>query len=205
MYRKSSIQFSPIIDCWLRCMGSKASKSRKRRWWKRRRGQPKNRFRLVWCIFSYVSRRSCLDTLRSYFQELPAPTVDLRVVRPPKADIQNKENKTCSVCQVDFFLLKETQSRGGLKHLSFFLRLSSMRERLSLSTARLWFKKKRWHSHPQNEIWDAKLHLKYTRVCLISLQKKKIFFQVVHGMKFKTKSGISIPPPAIVKQDGMST
>ena len=28
--------------------------------------------------------------------------------------------------------------------------------------------------------------------------------QVVHGMKFKTKSGLSIPPPTIVKQDGMS-
>ena len=26
--------------------------------------------------------------------------MDLRAVRPPKADIQNKENKTCSVCQV---------------------------------------------------------------------------------------------------------
>ena len=64
---------------------------------------------------------------------------------------------------------------------------------------------KRWHSHPQNEIWDAKLHLKYTRVCHVSLQKKKNLSQVVHGMKFKTKSGISIPPPAIVKQDGMST
>ena len=36
----------------------------------------------------------------SYHQEMEAPAVDLRAVRPPKADIQNKENKTCSVCQV---------------------------------------------------------------------------------------------------------
>lgn len=35
-----------------------------------------------------------------YHQEMEAPAVDLRAVRPPKADIQNKENKTCSVCQV---------------------------------------------------------------------------------------------------------
>ena len=40
---------------------------------------------------------------------------------------------------------------------------------------------------------------------LLAYRRKKNFLQVVHGMKFKTKSGISIPPPAIVKQDGMST
>ena len=39
-------------------------------------------------------------------------------------------------------------------------------------------------------------------MCMLT---EKNFLQVVHGMKFKTKSGISIPPPAIVKQDGMST
>ena len=31
---------------------------------------------------------------------MEAPVLDLRAVRPPKADIQNKENKTCSVCEV---------------------------------------------------------------------------------------------------------
>ena len=40
---------------------------------------------------------------------------------------------------------------------------------------------------------------------LLANRRQKNFLQVVHGMKFKTKSGISIPPPAIVKQDGMST
>ena len=31
---------------------------------------------------------------------LGAPELDLKSVRPPKADIQNKANKTCSVCEV---------------------------------------------------------------------------------------------------------
>ena len=58
------------------------------------------------------------------------------------------------------------------------------------------------------------LKMKYETLCYISnrhvyvllaYRRKTNFSQVVHGMKFKTKSGISIPPPAIVKQDGMST
>jgi len=57
--------------------------------------------------------------------------IDLKKIRPPKEDIQNKMNKYCSVCQVDF----ETR-KAFIEHC-----------------------------------------------------------QVVHGMKFKTKSGISIPPP----------
>jgi len=62
----------------------------------------------------------------------PAPaTIDLKLERPPKADIQNKANKTCSVCQVTFEARK-----SFIEHC-----------------------------------------------------------QVTHGMKFKTKSGISIPPP----------
>merc|ERR1719474_1782682 len=60
-----------------------------------------------------------------------APEIDLKKERPPKEDIQNKMNKNCSVCQVDF----ETR-KSFIEHC-----------------------------------------------------------QVVHGMKFKTKSGISIPPP----------
>ena len=40
---------------------------------------------------------------------------------------------------------------------------------------------------------------------ILAYRRQKNLLQVVHGMKFKTKSGISIPPPAIVKQDGMST
>jgi len=63
----------------------------------------------------------------------PPPPVglDLKVERPPKADIQNKANKTCSVCQVTYEARK-----SFIEHC-----------------------------------------------------------QVTHGMKFKTKSGISIPPP----------
>lgn len=58
-------------------------------------------------------------------------SVDLKLERPPKADIQNKANKTCSVCEVTFEARK-----AFIEHC-----------------------------------------------------------QVTHGMKFKTKSGISIPPP----------
>merc|ERR1712059_209962 len=63
----------------------------------------------------------------------PLVEVDLKVERPPKADIQNKGNKTCSVCKIAF---------------------------------------------------DA----------------RKTFIehcQLSHGMKFKTKSGMSIPPPPL--------
>jgi len=56
---------------------------------------------------------------------------DLKTRRPPKADIQNKANKTCSVCQVTYDARK-----SFIEHC-----------------------------------------------------------QVTHGMKFKTKSGVSIPPP----------
>jgi len=62
---------------------------------------------------------------------LPSGGVDLKIERPPKADIQNKANKTCSVCQVTYEARK-----SFIEHC-----------------------------------------------------------QVTHGMKFKTKSGISIPPP----------
>jgi len=61
----------------------------------------------------------------------PVSTVDLKLERPPKADIQNKANKTCSVCEVTFEARK-----SFIEHC-----------------------------------------------------------QLTHGMKFKTKSGISIPPP----------
>jgi len=66
---------------------------------------------------------------------VPAPLagIDLKVERPPKADIQNKANKTCSVCQVTYEARK-----SFIEHC-----------------------------------------------------------QVTHGMKFKTKSGISIPPPVV--------
>eukprot|EP00092_Neocalanus_flemingeri_P026546 GFUD01028770.1.p1 GENE.GFUD01028770.1~~GFUD01028770.1.p1 ORF type:complete len:933 (-),score=290.62 GFUD01028770.1:23-2821(-) len=57
--------------------------------------------------------------------------LDLKVERPPKADIQNKSNNTCSVCQV-----KYEDRKSFIEHC-----------------------------------------------------------QVTHGMKFKTKSGISIPAP----------
>jgi len=63
-------------------------------------------------------------------------TLDLKLERPPKADIQNKANKTCSVCEVTYDARK-----SFIEHC-----------------------------------------------------------QVTHGMKFKTKSGISIPPPASTPQ-----
>ena len=39
--------------------------------------------------------------------ELPpvVASLDLKLERPPKADIQNKANKTCSVCEVGLVLL----------------------------------------------------------------------------------------------------
>ena len=65
--------------------------------------------------------------------------LDLKSVRPPKADIQNKANKTCSVCEVTFDIRK-----SFIEHC-----------------------------------------------------------QLVHGMRFKTKSGLSIPPPPVPEaQDG---
>jgi len=65
----------------------------------------------------------------------PMEQADLKTRRPPKADIQNKANKTCSVCEVTFDARK-----SFIEHC-----------------------------------------------------------QVTHGMKFKTKAGISIPPPPPVQ------
>merc|ERR1719347_983715 len=51
---------------------------------------------------------------------------------------------------------------------------------------------------PPKEDIQNKLN-KFCSVCQENFESRKLFIehcQVVHGMKFKTKSGISIPPPA---------
>ena len=60
------------------------------------------------------------------------PVIDLRAVRPPKADIQNKENKTCSVCEVTVHMMPEEE-----EHNFDFFRSCLICARRSLSTARL--------------------------------------------------------------------